>query len=112
MATKRAIFELYCHAAINRLETEGIIRGDYDWDMFNCEVPDKDTIFTMRSVDETTGRPKAYFIIEYKGDTISVFDEISKKQKECDFINVENENTGDSRKFGDFMMEFVKELKL
>ncbi len=104
MATESNIFEQYCCKAILELTDKGIIRGDYDWDRF---VRGRGITYTIRSVDEATGRPLAYFVIKRKGKTIIVFDELSKKQKEYDF----DPETRNIDEFAEFLILFANDIR-
>ncbi len=103
MATEGNIFEVYCGEAILELTNEGIIRGDYDWDCFRRG---RGIIYTIRSVDESTGRPRFYFVIKREGKTIIVLDELSKKEREYGFAP----ETRNIDKFVEFLLSFAKEL--
>ena len=104
MATESNIFEMYCSKAILELEKAGIIRGDYDWDCFKRGMW---ITYTIRSVDESTGRLRFYLVIELKEKTIIVFDELSKKQKEYDY----DPKTRNIDEFVEFLISFANDIQ-
>ena len=99
MAEKKDIYSMYCAIAIARLQQEGLIIGDRDWDCNGSK-------YTIRLYNQA-GRSNTDLIVihdkSYK--TISVIDTATEEEMKYDFVPEDRDNRV---KFAEVVINYAK----
>ena len=106
MATEKDIFELYCASAITKLFENGMLRDDYDWDVFRRG---REVKYVLHLYNGLQGEQKAYFVMIRKEGTIFVMDDISQESREFKIYDETGPEINRAKVFADFVCEFAKE---
>ena len=101
MAENKDIFCMYCYIAISRLQQEGLIKGDRDWDLNGGN-------FTIRLYNKTGRSDTDLVVVHDRGyKTITVID--TAKHEEFNY-NFTPEDREDRKRFAEVITEFAKKM--